>query len=145
MLRRPAPSTVRWLILLALLIFWELMPRTGIIPELFLPSLSKTATVLAKDWREYASELAVTLYEVAISMAFACGGGILLGAIVGSLPRPRILIMPMVSSLYAVPLVILYPVFTVWLGIGSESKIAFASIYGFLPTMLATAAKSDVR
>jgi NitT/TauT family transport system permease protein/taurine transport system permease protein len=39
-----------------------------------------------------------------------------------------------------VPLVILYPVFTVWLGIGSESKIAFASIYGFLPTMLATAA-----
>jgi NitT/TauT family transport system permease protein len=36
--------------------------------------------------------------------------------------------------------VILYPVFTVWLGIGSESKIAFASVYGFLPTMLATAA-----
>src|SRR5712671_8140998 len=48
--------------------------------------------------------------------------------------------MPMVSSLYAVPLVILYPVFTVWLGIGSESKIAFASVYGFLPTMLSTAA-----
>ncbi len=48
--------------------------------------------------------------------------------------------MPMVSSLYAVPLVILYPVFTVWLGIGSESKIAFAAIYGFLPTMLATSA-----
>ncbi|MBY0577194.1 MAG: ABC transporter permease subunit, partial [Gallionellaceae bacterium] len=85
---------------------------------------------------------------LAFGLAFAlglhrlrfCGGGILLGAIVGSLPGPRVLIMPMVSSLYAVPLVILYPVFTVWLGIGSESKIAFASIYGFLPTMLATAA-----
>jgi NitT/TauT family transport system permease protein/taurine transport system permease protein len=48
--------------------------------------------------------------------------------------------MPLVSSLYAVPLVILYPVFTVWFGIGAESKIAFAAIYGFLPTMLATAA-----
>src|SRR5438445_589239 len=57
-----------------------------------------------------------------------------------SLPRPRVLIMPMISSIYAVPLVILYPVFTVWLGIGSESKIAFAAIYGFLPTMLSTAA-----
>jgi NitT/TauT family transport system permease protein/taurine transport system permease protein len=34
---------VRWLILAALLVFWELMPRTGIIPELFLPSLSKTS------------------------------------------------------------------------------------------------------
>src|SRR5258707_9707463 len=73
-------------------------------------------------------------------MVFACGGGILAGAVVGSLPRPRVLIMPMISSIYAVPLVILYPVFTVWLGIGSESKIAFAAIYGFLPTMLSTAA-----
>ena len=30
---RPAPSTVRWLILVALLVFWELMPRTGSFPS----------------------------------------------------------------------------------------------------------------
>ena len=116
------------------------MPRSGLIAELFLPALSSTLVAGWNEAGEYGHALAVTLYEVAVSMAFACGGGILLGAIVGSLPRPRVLIMPMVSSLYAVPLVILYPVFTVWLGIGSESKIAFASLYGFLPTMLATAA-----
>ena len=46
-------------------------------------------------------------------MVLACGGGILCGAIVGSLPRLRVLMMPMVSSLYAIPLVILYPVFNV--------------------------------
>ena len=119
---------------------WEFLPRAGLIPELFLPALSSTLIAGWNEAGEYGHALAVTLYEVAISMVFACGGGILLGAIVGSLPRPRVLIMPMVSSLYAVPLVILYPVFTVWLGIGSESKIAFASIYGFLPTMLSTAA-----
>src|ERR1700759_1708340 len=112
----------------------------GILPQLFLPSLSSTLAAFWHDAAEYRDALLVTLYEVAVAMVFACGGGILAGAIVGSLPRPRVLIMPMISSLYAVPLVILYPVFTVWLGIGSESKIAFASIYGFLPTMLATAA-----
>src|SRR5450631_474391 len=133
-------TTLRRLIVIALIALWEIFPRTGLVPELFLPSLSST---LAAGWNEageYGSALGVTLYEVGISMVFACGGGILLGALVGSLPRPRQLLMPMVSSLYAVPLVILYPVFTVWLGIGSESKIAFASVYGFLPTMLATAA-----
>jgi NitT/TauT family transport system permease protein/taurine transport system permease protein len=133
-------TTLRRLIVIGLIVLWEALPRSGLIAELFLPSLSST---LAAGWNEageYGHALAVTLYEVAISMMFACGGGILLGAIVGSLPRPRLLIMPMVSSLYAVPLVILYPVLTIWLGIGSESKIAFASIYGFLPTMLATAA-----
>jgi NitT/TauT family transport system permease protein len=132
-------ATLRRLIVIPLLVLWEVLPRSGLVPELFLPSLSSTLTAGWSDGGEYLHALATTLYEVAISMAFACGGGIALGALVGSLPRPRVLIMPMVSSLYAVPLVILYPVFTVWLGIGSESKIAFASIYGFLPTMLATA------
>src|ERR1700754_1975387 len=133
-------TTLRYLIVLGLIVLWEALPRFGAIPELFLPALSSTLEAGWNEAAEYGHALAVTLYELGISMAFACGGGILLGAIVGSLPRPRVLIMPMVSSLYAVPLVILYPVFTVWLRHGSESKIAFASIYGFLPTMLATAA-----
>ena len=133
-------STLRWLIVILLLVLWEALPRLGLIPELFLPSLSSTLSAGWNEASEYCQALAVTLYEVGISMALACGGGILCGALVGSLPRPRVLIMPMVSSLYAVPLVILYPVLTVWLGIGSESKIAFAAIYGFLPTMLSTAA-----
>jgi NitT/TauT family transport system permease protein len=138
--RRPSPATARWLILLALLVFWELMPQTGIIPELFLPSLSKTLTVLARDWRIYASELAVTLYEVAFAMLIACGAGILTGALVGSIALLRDLLLPVFSSMYAVPIVILYPIFTAWFGIGSESKIIFAGVYGFFPVMLSTAA-----
>ena len=35
---------------------------------------------------------------------------------------------------------ILYPIFTAWFGIGSESKIIFAGVYGFFPVMLSTAA-----
>ena len=55
-------------------------------------------------------------------------------------PLLRNLLLPVFSSLYAVPIVILYPIFTAWFGIGSESKIAFAGIYGFFPVMLSTAA-----
>jgi NitT/TauT family transport system permease protein/taurine transport system permease protein len=135
-----SPHTLRRLIVVVLVVLWEMLPRLGLIPELFLPSLSATLMAGWNDAAEYGHAMAVMLYEVAVSMAIACGGGILLGGLIGSLRRPRALIMPMVSGLYAVPLVILYPVFTVWFGIGSESKIAFASIYGMLPTMLATAA-----
>jgi NitT/TauT family transport system permease protein len=136
----PAPSTVRWLILGALLLFWELMPRTGLIPELFLPPLSKTLTVLFVNRQEYVEALLVTIYEVAFAMLIACGFGILIGAVVGGLALLRNLLLPVFSSLYAVPIVILYPIFTAWFGIGSESKIAFAGIYGFFPVMLSTAA-----
>jgi len=77
---------------------------------------------------------------VAAALVVAVGGGILVGAVLGGLAGPRHLLLPVFSSLYAVPIVVLYPVMTAWFGIGSESKIAFASVYGFFPTMLATAA-----
>ena len=82
----------------------------------------------------------MTLYEVAFAMLIACGGGILAGALVGGFALLRDLLLPVFSSLYAVPIVILYPIFTAWFGVGSESKIAFAGIYAFFPVMLSTAA-----
>jgi NitT/TauT family transport system permease protein/taurine transport system permease protein len=139
-MRRPSPAAMRRGILVTLLLLWELVPRTGVLPELFLPSLSSTLKVLWQDGRIYGQALVVTLYEVALAMVIACGGGILAGAAVGGLARLRILLLPVVSSLYAVPIVILYPVFTAWFGVGSESKIAFAGIYAFFPVMLSTAA-----
>jgi NitT/TauT family transport system permease protein len=72
---------------MGLIVFWELLPRTGLIPELFLPSLSSTLAAWLERLARIRHALAVTLYEVAIAMLIACGGGILLGAIVGSLPR----------------------------------------------------------
>lgn len=139
-MRRPKPATVRWTMLIVLLVLWEAVPLTGALPELFLPSLSKTLTVLYTDRHIYFAALLVTLYEVALSMLIACGLGILAGAVVGGFAVLRNLLLPVFSSLYAVPIVILYPVFTAWFGIGSSSKIAFAGIYGFFPVMLSTAA-----
>jgi len=76
-------TTLRRLIIVSLIVLWEVLPRAGLIPELFLPSLSSTLKAGWTDAPEYAHALGVTLYEVAIAMVFACGGGILAGAIVG--------------------------------------------------------------
>jgi NitT/TauT family transport system permease protein/taurine transport system permease protein len=134
------PGKVRALIILGALLLWEALPQSGLVPVLFLPPLSRTLTVLAADWPTFAAALGVTLSEVAVALVFAVGGGILAGAVVGGLVGPRRLLLPVFSSLYAIPLVVLYPAMTAWFGIGAESKIAFASIYGFFPTMLTTAA-----
>ena len=136
---RISSRAARWLILAVLLVLWEALPRLGLVAELFQPPLTATIRVAIVDWREYADNLLVTLYEVAFAMLFACGGGILAGTVVGGFALTRNLLLPIFSTLYAVPIVILYPVFTAWLGIGSESKIAFAAVYGFFPTMLGTA------
>lgn len=135
-----SPRAIRWTIIVAVLALWEGLPRAGLVPVLFLPPLSTTLSVAITEWRAYGAALAVTLSQVAVALVFAVGGGILVGAIVGGIARMRQLLLPVFSSLYAVPLVVLYPVFTAWFGIGPEAKIAFASVYGFFPTMLSTAA-----
>jgi NitT/TauT family transport system permease protein/taurine transport system permease protein len=140
MMRWPSPSAVRWLLLAAVLLLWEGLPLTGALPELLLPPLSKTLAVLYIDRQVYFGALLVTLYEVALSMLVACGLGIMMGALIGGFAVLRNLLLPIFSSLYAVPIVILYPIFTAWFGIGSSSKVIFAGIYGFFPVMLSTAA-----
>ena len=139
-MRRPSPRTVRWMIGLSILVLWEAIPRLGILPELFVPPLTKTLYVLWVDRVIYGIALLVTLREIVLAMLIACGAGILFGAVVGGIASLRALMLPVFSSLYAVPIVILYPVFTAWFGIGPESKIAFAGVYGFFPVMLSTAA-----
>lgn len=136
----PPPAVTRWTLIGLALVLWEVLPRIGAIPQLFLPPLSDALRAGVDAWPEYQDALWVTLGEVCVALVFACGGGILAGALLGSVPALRILLLPVASSFYAVPIVIVYPVLTVWLGIGAESKIAFASIGGFFPTLLSTAA-----
>lgn len=136
----PSPKTTRRIIVVFLLAAWEVLPRMGLVPTLFLPPLSLTAAALYGEAGEYSRHLLVTLQEVGVALLFACGGGIACGILLGSSLRFRKLLLPMVSSAYAIPLVILYPLFTAWFGIGMQSKIVFASVYGFLPTLLGAAA-----
>lgn len=136
----PSAKTTRRLVVLLLLVGWELLPRLGLVPVLFLPPLTLTLSALYGEAGEFGMHMLVTLQEAALALVFACGGGILCGILLGSSFRFRKLLLPVVSSAYAVPLVVLYPLFTAWFGIGMESKIVFASVYGFLPTLLGAAA-----
>jgi NitT/TauT family transport system permease protein len=127
-------------LLLFILICWEVLPRAGIVPKLFVPSLSEALGALAKDWREYLGQLPTTLLEIVIAYGIACGGGVILGMLIASSARARRMSLPVLRAAYAVPLVVLYPVMMVWFGIGIGSKIGFAVIFAFVPTLLTTVA-----
>jgi NitT/TauT family transport system permease protein/taurine transport system permease protein len=125
---------------LGILIAWEALPRAGMIPRLFVPPLTEALGALVRDHREFLGSLPTTLGEIVAAYAIACGGGVLAGQLVGASPASRRMLVPVVRGAYAVPLVVLYPVMMVWFGLGPESKIAFAALYAFIPTMLTAAA-----
>ena len=135
-----SPAAIRWTLVALLLVAWEALPRLGLVPTLFLPPLTAAVAAGVRDAPTFAAALLVTIGEVVGAAVFACGGGILGGAVLGGVAPVRRLLLPVVSSLYAVPIVILYPAMTAWFGLGSESKVAFAALYAVFPTALATAA-----
>ena len=125
---------------LAILAAWEILPRAGVVPRLFVPPLSEALGVLAADRREYFGSLPTTVGEILAAYAIACVGGIVEGQLIAASPAARRMILPLIRGAYAVPLVVLYPVMMVWFGLGPESKIAFAAVYAFIPTMLTAVA-----
>jgi NitT/TauT family transport system permease protein/taurine transport system permease protein len=125
---------------LSILLAWEVLPRAGVIPRLFVPPLSEALAALAREHREFLGSLPTTVGEILAAYALACGGGILAGQLVAASPAARRMLLPVIRSAYAVPLVVLYPVMMVWFGLGPESKIAFAAVYAVIPTMLTVVA-----
>lgn len=130
---------MRWIVIGGLCLLWELLPRLGLISSLFLPSLSSTFEVGIADWQLYWEAFGVTMHELLLTLVFACGGGVLAGIVLGAVPSARKVLLPIFSSMYAIPIVILYPLMVVWFGIGWESKVLLGAFYGFFPTVLATA------
>src|SRR5260370_23028402 len=112
------------------------MPRAGLVPRLFVRPLREALGALVAAHREYLGSLPTTFGEIAVSYLIVCGGGILAGQLVGSSATAQRMLLPVLRSAYAVPLVVLYPVMMVWFGLRSQAKIALGSIYGFIPTML---------
>jgi NitT/TauT family transport system permease protein/taurine transport system permease protein len=105
-----------------------------------LAPFSATLIVGVSNFGIFAEHLLITFTELALGLLIAYGAGGVLGLLLGSIRPFRQILLPLVSSAYAVPFVIIYPVLTAWFGIGSGSKVWFGGIYGLFPMVLATAA-----
>jgi NitT/TauT family transport system permease protein len=128
----------RGLMIFIILGLWEAVRRFNLVGPLLLASPSEIAGAFVKSWFDYVLALRVTVIEIAIALAFAWTFGIAAGTIAGLRPFLSATAGPLLSSLFAVPLISWYPLFMVWFGIGVASKIAFAIVSGFFPIAINT-------
>lgn len=135
-----SPIALRLLVLLAILVAWEAVPRLGLAPKVLIAPLSATLSVGFEKAGMFAQALALTMTEIALGLVIAYGLGGVIGLVLGAVRPLRGTVLPLVSSIYAVPFVVIYPLLTAWTGIGPESKVIFAGVYGLFPMVLATAA-----
>ncbi|WP_431285621.1 ABC transporter permease [Humitalea sp. 24SJ18S-53] len=134
------PVTLRWLVLGVIVVLWEAAPRLGWVPPVILATPSATLIAGVEEADIFARALMFTLTEITLALAISYGLGGLAGVVIGASPLLRRALLPLLSSVYAIPFVVIYPVMTAWLGIGPASKVWFAGFYGFFPVVLSVAA-----
>jgi NitT/TauT family transport system permease protein len=128
----------RLLVIVIVLGLWEAVRRFGLVGPLLLASPSEIVGALIKSWPDYLGALRFTFFEIAVALAIAWTLGIAMGVIAGMIPFLNATAGPLLSSLFAVPLITWYPLFMVWCGIGMTSKIAYAVVSGFFPIAINT-------
>jgi ABC-type nitrate/sulfonate/bicarbonate transport system permease component len=127
---------------IALLIGWELLARSGAFTTFLLPPLS---LVLERVWEDVTSgalfvNLGLTLYRAAIGFAVAAAGGIILGVLIARIPFVHWLFDPIVSVGFPMPKIAFLPVFMLWFGLYDVSKITMVIFDSIFPVIAATVA-----
>jgi ABC-type nitrate/sulfonate/bicarbonate transport system permease component len=120
-----------------IVIIWEAAARAGLTPALFLPPFTK---VMAEWWTVCADgslplDLGVSLTRAAVGLCLATAVGVPLGI---AMARSRLLhwlFDPVIALAFPSPKIAFLPIFILWFGIYSLSKIllvAFACVFPIL-------------
>jgi ABC-type nitrate/sulfonate/bicarbonate transport system permease component len=86
------------------------------------------------------SALAYTGGNFLVGFALAIAVGVPFGILLGWYRRLFYMFDPLVTALYATPRIALYPLFIIWFGIGSPSKIFIVFLSAVLPVLVNTIA-----
>jgi NitT/TauT family transport system permease protein len=125
---------------LVLLAAWEWSVRALKISPILLPRPGAVMGVLADNaalLREHAFH---TFGEALAAIALSALAGVLLAFALSTSQRVRTALVPNLVFFELIPKIALAPLFIIWLGTGSESRLAFAFFLSFFPIVIAATA-----
>ena len=135
LLRRP--GLVRLGVIAVLLVLWEVAARWWIDP-IFLSPPSRVLMSLDTVFqtRVVPAALQITFWELAVAFVISVAIGLVVGLAVGLSRFSHRSVMPIILLLYGTPQITILPLFILYFGIGSASKIAFGVSHGIFPIIV---------
>jgi ABC-type nitrate/sulfonate/bicarbonate transport system permease component len=121
---------------------WHFSTVSGSISKLFLPQPSAVWAVFSRlvVTGQFWSAVKVTVITVAQAYLIALVAGVIIGYLIS---RSRFLtdvFEPVIAGLFTIPITLFFPMFILFFGIGTGSKIAYGATYAFFPIALTTIA-----
>ena len=114
---------------------WVYGTGPGGISFLILPPLPEVFSAMGEllATEVFWSALMVTVFEMLASFLIAAVAALTLGFLLSRTPVRARAAEPLLSWGYMFPVVLLYPLFLLWVGVGIGSKIAYAATAAFFP------------
>jgi NitT/TauT family transport system permease protein len=142
-------SFIKFFVPVALVVFWEVFARSGIIPASLLPAPSRVVVTWA-DWLfaidgssqsdsgRWFFDAAASLARVLSGYAIAAVSGILLGIAIGWWRWVEQAVEPTLQMLRPIPPVSWIPLAIIWFGIANKPAIFLVFLGAFFPILMNT-------
>jgi NitT/TauT family transport system permease protein len=138
-LRRLRPVALPVATAVAGLVVWQLVVTALHIPEVILPPPAAIAHELWRVLPVLLQQAIPTMLDVLMAFFTATALGVGLAVAISYSAFLRDMLYPNLVLFQLIPKVALAPLFVVWLGISSESRVAFAAFVSFFPVVIAAA------
>lgn len=122
----------------AVLGLWQGLVRWYAIPTVILPAPSDVAERVVSAWPFLVQHTLPTTLESLGGFVLAAVLGTALAVLLVYSKWARLALYPNVVFFQLIPKIALAPLFIVWLGIGSESRLTFSLFIAFFPVVIAT-------
>jgi len=134
-------TLVRVAIIVAVLLGWEALARSGLLFRDVVPSLTAISAAVARLLAnpDFYGNLGITAAEIGVAMLIGGLSGLATGILLGA---NRFLSRAYESLIYYLgptPKIIFFPVMIMWFGVGSGSKIAMGAVSCFFPIAISAA------
>ncbi|MEP7456373.1 ABC transporter permease [Phyllobacterium sp. SB3] len=123
-----------------LLAMWEIVGRFVLTDQVFAVPFSAVVEAAIKMLAsgELETHIMASLAAVAYGMILATAVGIVIGVLLGASVTFREYAEPLMTALYATPLVAMAPILILWFGIGIGSKVATVFLMAIFPIAINT-------
>ena len=124
------------MVVAVLLIIWELVVQLLDIPLYVLPAPSDMLKTFVTELPILAGHAGVTVMEALVGMGISFFVGILTGIVMDAMPLVRRCIYPILVVTQTVPVIVLAPIFIIYMGFGYAPKILTVVLMCFFPIVV---------
>ena len=138
-LRRLRPVILPLLTAAVVLLVWQFVVTALRMPAVILPPPVEIGHELWRAFSVLLHHAVPTTLDSLMAFFLASALGVGLAIAITYSPFLRDMLYPNLVLFQLIPKVALAPLFVVWLGIGSESRVVFAAFVSFFPVVISTA------